>query len=84
MRMEPENNIEMAIKGYLEAIHRYPLFVIGNITNKFGKYLTEKYTDPSVRFSDAIYDQFELDNLRYLLFHLFPWRFCGRHQPFIA
>src|SRR6185503_18208079 len=60
------------IKGHLAAKHKYPLFVIGNITNKFGKYITGKYNTASIKFSDAIYDQFELDNLRYyssLYFH---------------
>lgn len=71
-RMEPENNIEMIIKGHLAAGHKDPLFIIGNITNKFGKYITGKYSSASLKFSDAIYDQVELDNLRYyssLYFH---------------
>jgi glycosyltransferase involved in cell wall biosynthesis len=70
--MEPENNIEMIIKGYLASGPSYPLFVIGNITNKFGKYITKNYSHPSIKFSDAIYNQSELDNLRYyssLYFH---------------
>lgn len=71
-RMEPENNIEMIIKGHLAAASNSPLFVIGNITNKFGKHITSKYKHSSIRFCDAIYDQHELDNLRYyssLYFH---------------
>lgn len=71
-RMEPENNIEMIIKGYLAAMTHHPLLIVGNITNKFGKHLTEKYAQDSLKFFDAIYDQVELDNLRYyssLYFH---------------
>jgi len=71
-RMEPENNIEMIIKGYLASHHSFPLFIIGNITNKFGHYLTSTYNCSSIKFSDAIYNQPELDNLRYyasLYFH---------------
>ncbi|MEI9807324.1 MAG: DUF1972 domain-containing protein [Bacteroidota bacterium] len=71
-RMEPENNIEMIIWGHLSAEPEYPLFVIGNITNTFGQYITGKYSHPAIKFSDAIYDQYELDNLRYyssLYFH---------------
>ncbi len=71
-RMEPENNIEMVIQGYLQAVHDFPLFIIGNITNSYGRYITSKYKHPSIRFSDAIYDQAEVDNLRYhsaLYFH---------------
>ncbi len=71
-RMEPENNIEMIIRGYLQSTQPFPLFIIGNITNKYGRYITGKYRHPSLFFSDAIYDQAELDNLRYyssLYFH---------------
>ena len=71
-RMEPENNIEMVIKGHLASQHPYPLFIIGNIMNKFGRHITSTYKNPAIKFSDAIYDQSELDNLRYycsLYFH---------------
>jgi len=71
-RMEPENNIEKIIKGHLASNHPYPLFVIGTITNKFGRHITSTYKSPALKFSDAIYDQAELDNLRYycsLYFH---------------
>ena len=71
-RMEPENNIEMVIKGHLASQHPYPLFIIGNIMNKFGRHITSTYNNPAIKFSDAIYDQSELDNLRYycsLYFH---------------
>jgi glycosyltransferase involved in cell wall biosynthesis len=71
-RMEPENNIEMIIRGHLASGNLYPLFVIGNITNKFGKHITSKYNDPKIKYADAIYDKNELDNLRYysaLYFH---------------
>jgi glycosyltransferase involved in cell wall biosynthesis len=71
-RMEPENNIEMVIKGYLSSNHSHPLLIIGNITNKFGQHITSAYNHPLIKFSNAIYDQAELDNLRYyssLYFH---------------
>ena len=64
-RMEPENNIEMIIRGHLKASPGRPLFIIGNITNKFGKYVTSHYHHPSLKFSDAIYDLNELNNLRF-------------------
>ena len=71
-RMEPENNIEMIVKGYLSSNSLQPLFVIGNITNKFGVYITSTYNDPRIKYSDVIYDKAELDSLRYyssLYFH---------------
>jgi hypothetical protein len=45
---------------------------MGNITNKFGQYITSTYNHPQIKFSNAVYDQTELDNLRYyssLYFH---------------
>ena len=71
-RMERENNVEMIIQGHLASGSLYPLFVIGNITNDFGRYIVSKYNDPRIKYSDAIYDKHELDNLRYysaLYFH---------------
>ena len=62
----------MIIQGHLASDSLRPLFVIGNITNKFGKYITSTYNDPKIKYSDAIYDKNELDNLRYysaLYFH---------------
>jgi glycosyltransferase involved in cell wall biosynthesis len=80
-RMEPENNIETIIKGHLAANLNYPLFVIGNITNKFGKYITGRYNVSSIKFSDAIYDQFELDNLRYYSSIYFHGHSAGGTNP---
>lgn len=80
-RMEPENNIEMIIKGHLASKHSYPLFIIGNITNKFGHYLTSTYDHTSIKFSDAIYDQAELDNLRYYCSVYFHGHSVGGTNP---
>lgn len=80
-RMEPENNIEMIIKGYIASNREYPLFVIGNITNKYGKYITEKYNHAAIRFSDAIYNQSELDNLRYYSSIYFHGHSVGGTNP---
>ncbi len=71
-RMEPENNIEMVINGYIRSGHNYPLFIIGNTNNKTGNYLTRKYKDPRVIFAGAVYDDRSLNNIRHyssLYFH---------------
>jgi glycosyltransferase involved in cell wall biosynthesis len=71
-RMEPENNIEMIIRGHLASNSLFPLLVIGNIDNQFGRYITSKYNDPRIKYCGSIYDKNELDNLRYysaLYFH---------------
>jgi len=80
-RMEQENNIEMIIQGHLASNSGCPLFVIGNITNNFGKYITSKYNDPKIKYSDAIYDKNELDNLRYYSTMYFHGHTVGGTNP---
>jgi glycosyltransferase involved in cell wall biosynthesis len=72
-RMEPENNIEMIIKGYMRSGSEKPLCIVGNTSNAFGAYLTNKYDKgPGVHFAGGIYDKDVINNLRYycsLYFH---------------
>lgn len=71
-RMEPENNLEMIIKGYLASQKKYPLILVGNTGNKFGSYLVKTYSQENIRFVGAIYDQESVNNLRHyaaLYFH---------------
>ena len=42
-RMEPENNIETIIRGYLLSGDERPLLVVGNTTNEFGTRLVTEY-----------------------------------------
>jgi glycosyltransferase involved in cell wall biosynthesis len=72
-RMEPENNIEMILKGYLETAQDKPLVVVGKTENKFGTYLKQQYGSfEQLRFVGGIYDMNVIDNLRFfsqLYFH---------------
>lgn len=71
-RMEPENNIEVIIRGHLKASNKTPLLVVGGVNNQFGKQLKEKYSSPSIIFPGGIYDLNTLDSLRFysnLYFH---------------
>ena len=71
-RMEPENNIEMIVSGYLQAPQPFPLVVVGNTKNKFGQYLKKKYGHQSIIFTEGIYDPGKLNNIRFfsaLYFH---------------
>ncbi len=71
-RMEPENNIEMIIKGYLSSNSSFPLLIIGSTANKYGAQLEKKYSGQQVRFLQAIYDPSILNNMRFfsrLYFH---------------
>jgi glycosyltransferase involved in cell wall biosynthesis len=73
-RMEPENNVEVIIKGYLKKYSGRKLLLVGSYNaTKFGKYLFEKYSsNESIVFLGPIYDMDTLNNLRYfsnLYFH---------------
>ena len=64
-RMEPENNIETIIKGFLEADQNEYLLIVGNPSNAFGKKMVNNYKDQRIRFAGTIYDTGTLNNLRY-------------------
>jgi len=71
-RMEPENNIEMIIKGYIDSGSSQPLVITGNISTQFGRSIAARYKHRGIIYTGAIYDRALLDNLRYhslLYFH---------------
>jgi glycosyltransferase involved in cell wall biosynthesis len=72
-RMEPENNIELIIKGYIQSKSEKPLLIIGKTENEFGTYLVNSYgSNTRICFLGGIYDQTAINNLRYyshLYFH---------------
>ena len=80
-RMEPENNIEMILRGYMASSRSYPLLVIGNVTNKFGKYLNTEFHHRSIQFVGSIYDQRILNNLRYYSARYFHGHSVGGTNP---
>ena len=80
-RMEPENNVEMIIQGYLGSNHPCPLFIIGSTDNKFGKYISTKYNNPGVIFAGPLYDKTVLDNLRYFSSIYFHGHSVGGTNP---
>lgn len=65
-RMEPENNIEMIIKGYLESSNSKPLVIVGNTNTKYGERIKNKYNNiEQIRFLGGIYNTEILDSLRH-------------------
>ena len=81
-RLEPENNIETILDGYLISKQTdIPFIVIGNIENKYGNYLKMKYTDTSIRFVGSIYDKHALDSLRYYASIYFHGHSVGGTNP---
>lgn len=83
-RIEPENNLTMAIEGYLSSIQygKRPLIVVGNTTTDFGYYLKKKYESfKSVRFIEGIYDFERLNSLRYYSLAYFHGHSVGGTNP---
>ena len=64
-RMEPENNIEMIIRGWQASGKKKPLVVIGNADNAFGQRLRKAYQDEQLLFIGAIYDSEVVNALRH-------------------
>ncbi len=54
-RMEPENNIEMVIHGWMASGKDMPLVLIGNPGNAFGKYLVSTYRHERLHFIGAVF-----------------------------
>mgnify|MGYP000591864681 CR=1 FL=1 len=73
-RVEPENNIELILDGYVQSNSEYTFLVIGNVEQtKFGQYLIDKYkAKRNIVFVGPEYDITKLNYLRYssrLYFH---------------
>lgn len=83
-RLEPENNIEMAIRGYLASNENgvKPLIIVGKTNTPHGKYLVQKYGDEkNVRFVGGIYDFKKLNSVRYFSFAYFHGHSVGGTNP---
>ena len=83
-RLEPENNIVMAIEGYLHSKEngRRPLIVVGKTNTPHGKELVEKYgNEKNVRFVGGIYDFKKLDSVRHFSKVYFHGHSVGGTNP---
>ena len=83
-RLEPENNIVMAIEGYLHSKEngRRPLIVVGKTNTPHGKELVEKYgNERNVVFVGGIYDFKKLDSVRHFSKAYFHGHSVGGTNP---
>ena len=83
-RLEPENNIVMAIEGYLHSKEngRGPLIVVGKTNTPHGKELVEKYgNERNVEFVGGIYDFKKLDSVRHFSKAYFHGHSVGGTNP---
>lgn len=83
-RLEPENNIVMAIEGYLQSKEngRRPLIIVGKTNTPHGKELIKRYgNEKNVRFVGGIYDFKKLDSVRHYSRAYFHGHSVGGTNP---
>ncbi len=81
-RLEPENNIETILDGYILSDANEPFVVIGSLRNKYAEYLLNKYKGiDKVRFAGGIYDYKKLSSLRWFSKMYFHGHSAGGTNP---
>lgn len=80
-RFQPDNNIETVIRGCLNARAEYPLVIIGDHNNRYGRYLKKRYCSDKIIFWGGIYNKAMLDNLRYYSKIYFHGHSAGGTNP---
>jgi glycosyltransferase involved in cell wall biosynthesis len=81
-RLEPENSIDVVLSGVTQSKISRTFLVIGNYETKYGAYLKEKFSFCNrIRFLGGIYDQEELNNLRYFSNVYFHGHTVGGTNP---
>ena len=83
-RLEPENNLFMALEGYL-ASNQYgkrPLVVVGKTNTPYGEHLVERYgRDRNISFVGGIYDFRKLNSIRHYSYAYFHGHSVGGTNP---
>ncbi|WP_418810232.1 DUF1972 domain-containing protein [Paraprevotella xylaniphila] len=83
-RLEPENNLFMAIEGYLASgqYGKRPLVIVGKTNTPYGKHLVERYGgDRNIRFVGGIYDFRKLNSIRHYSYAYFHGHSVGGTNP---
>ena len=83
-RLEPENNLVMAIEGYLKSKEngKRPLIIVGKTNTPHGKELVKRYGyEKSIRFMGGIYDFKKLDSVRHFSYAYFHGHSVGGTNP---
>lgn len=80
-RLEPENNIESILDGYLLSGSELPFLVIGNNKTRYGKFLKKRYVNKNIKFVGGLYNKEMLDCLRYYAKAYFHGHSVGGTNP---
>ena len=78
-RLEPENNVDQIINGYIKTKSKRTLVIVGNIMET--DYVRDllKFKSKRIVFIGGIYDRFALEVIRANAFFLYSWPFSRRH-----
>ena len=83
-RLEPENNLSMAIEGYIasEIYSKMPLVIVGKTNTPYGKNLVNTYRKyEHVRFLGGIYNFDKLNSVRHFSYAYFHGHSVGGTNP---
>lgn len=80
-RVEPENNLEAILKGFLASKPDIPLLFVGNTRNRFGQFLMARYQSPLIKYVGTIFDKPLLDALRHFSLAYFHGHSVGGTNP---
>jgi glycosyltransferase involved in cell wall biosynthesis len=83
-RLEPENNLDMAIEGFIGSnlYGKVPLLVVGKTNTPYGKYLVKTYGHyEHIRFLGGIYDFDKLNSIRHYSYAYFHGHSVGGTNP---
>lgn len=80
-RLEPENNIELMLDGFLSSKKKNPVCIVGNTNSRYGQFLIKKYKSNHIRFLGAIYNKLVLDSIRHFSQIYFHGHSVGGTNP---
>ena len=80
-RLEPENNVDLIIKGYIKTDSKKPLIIVGNIMRTDYVQNLLKFKSKRIVFLGGIYDRFELEVIRANAFSYIHGHSVGGTNP---
>lgn len=79
-RLEPENNVEISIKAYIEKKRKFPLVVVGNTNTPHAQHLLQ-YKNEDIHFIEGVYNKEKLQLLRAGAFSYWHGHSVGGTNP---
>lgn len=80
-RLEPENNIELILKGVVQSSSERVCLVVGDHETSYGEKLKKQFKDNRIRFVKGLFDKEELNNLRHYAHIYFHGHSVGGTNP---